>query len=105
MNANDLRGHSGLTDNQAVVAEKLLGFFVQRRLKLAPTPHQSLDVDFIGSQFIDSLGIVELLSFVESEFDVSLAAEHLESTKMHTVRGITELVEGLQAGVASCTTH
>ena len=53
----------------------------------------SVDSDLFESGIVDSVGVIELVSFIEQEFEVRLNDEDLMSVKMTTISGIKELIQ------------
>lgn len=62
--------------------------------------HFSRDAELFELGFVDSTGAVELISFVESTFDIKLDDEHLFSPDFTTINGISRLICHLVAGKA-----
>jgi acyl carrier protein len=50
------------------------------------------DLPLIGNQIVDSLGILRIVSFVESEFGVEVLDEELVPEHFGTIAGIAELI-------------
>ena len=48
--------------------------------------------------YVDSAGVVELIMFIESTFNVKLEDEHVFSEHFTTINGIAGLVAGCAAG-------
>jgi acyl carrier protein len=59
------------------------------------------DAHLYDRGFLDSSGVVELLSFVESTFDVAIEDQWLFSELFTTVNGITQVVATCVAGKLS----
>lgn len=51
------------------------------------------DTHLFDSGFVDSTGVVELVSFIESTFDVEIPDEDLFSDAFTTIDGISTVVE------------
>ena len=51
--------------------------------------------------YVDSAGVVELIMFIESTFNVKLEDEHVFSERFTTINGIAGLVTGSAAGADS----
>lgn len=54
--------------------------------------------DYIEQGWLDSLGIVNLIAFVESEFGVAFTFEDMDSPAFRTVDGLAEMVRGHGGG-------
>lgn len=50
------------------------------------------DVPLYDSGFVDSAGVVELIAFLESTFDVELTEEDIFSEHFTTINGISSLI-------------
>jgi acyl carrier protein len=48
---------------------------------------------FLGDGIIDSTGVLELVSFVESKFGISIADEDLIPSNFDSLRALTDFVE------------
>ncbi len=42
--------------------------------------------------FVDSMNMMELISDIESEFNISLGHTHFEDERIFTVKGLTEII-------------
>jgi acyl carrier protein len=73
----------------------VLETFIRRHFRISSseegTPF-SRDAHLFESGYVDSAGVVELIVFVESTFDVKLEDEHVFSEQFTTVNGITDIV-------------
>jgi D-alanine--poly(phosphoribitol) ligase subunit 2 len=69
-------------------------FFISREKIKANHIHEKRDLDLFESGLVDSLGIVELIGEIESNFNVELSADDLEDPRFRTINGITEIIEG-----------
>ena len=71
----------------------LYGFFLKRNNSGDSQDLLSDGIDIFDAGLIDSLGIVELLTGIESRFGVVLTADVLEDSRFNTIQGIAELIE------------
>lgn len=55
------------------------------------------DTQLFGSGLIDSMNLVQLLGFIESEFGVKVPTSAVNLSNLDSVRAISSLVEGLRA--------
>lgn len=71
--------------------DKLRQFMVEE----LQTPNDALESDspLITSHIIDSLGMLQIVSFVESEFEVEIADDELVPTNFDSISAIAQLVE------------
>ena len=80
------------------IAAKIRGF-VESRQRVAPDdPAFHLDVHLFEAGYIDSIGMVELVAFVEETFEITLDEEQLFSDDFTTLRGIAGIVMEALAG-------
>ena len=56
-----------------------------------------LDLDLFENDLLDSLGLVELLVELESQFDVKLSPSEVSRSQIATLRLIADLVESRMA--------
>ena len=79
------------------VSEKLTELFA-RKLNMKVS---SVDTDLVGSGLIDSLALVELLSYLEETFGVSVPTDDLEIENFRSIANIAGLVVRRQEVVES----
>ncbi|MFE7076417.1 acyl carrier protein [Streptomyces sp. NPDC057620] len=79
------------------VAETLERFVRREGRIIDDDPDFSRDVDLFTSGYLDSLGTVHLIAFIEKHFDVQLGDDVLADPSFNTVHGISALIEGLLA--------
>lgn len=48
---------------------------------------------FLGSDIVDSLGIVKLIAFVETEFDITVEDEDLQPENFQSIARLTQFVK------------
>jgi acyl carrier protein len=48
---------------------------------------------FLGSDIVDSLGIVKLMTFVETEFDITVEDEDLQPDNFQSIASLSEFVK------------
>jgi acyl carrier protein len=67
--------------------------YVQKKAKLP----QGIDLgcfDYIDAGYVDSMGIIKFVMDIESEFDIVITDEELNSYNFRTVDGVIALIEG-----------
>jgi acyl carrier protein len=70
--------------------------FIRREFRVRGDDHNfSRDVHLYDSGYVDSVGVVELIAFIESTFDVKLEDEHLFGGLFTTINGISSVCVGL----------
>jgi acyl carrier protein len=74
-------------------AEAVIEAFVRSKFDVAASdPGFSRKSDLYEDGYIDSVGIVELLAFLETEFDVEVPEAELLSEDFSTIEGIARTV-------------
>ena len=66
--------------------------------------HFSRDAHLFEGGYVDSVGMVELLMFVESTFGVKFEDEHIFSDRFTTINGIAAIVATLETEHDDCRT-
>jgi len=56
-------------------------------------PARLLDVNYFNEELLDSLGIVQLVTGLEDEFDVRLEPEQMQDPRFCTIRGLAQIVD------------
>jgi acyl carrier protein len=79
MNAEDIRLH-------------IRKFLVEHYPTISPTLGD--EEPLLGSRAVDSLGIVKLVTFVESEFDITIADEEFVPEHFRSIAALAAFVAG-----------
>jgi acyl carrier protein len=72
-----------------VVRARLRAFFSEK----LSVEVSSLDADLIQTGILDSLGLVELLAYIEKEFETEISLDDVEIENFHSVAKIAEYVD------------
>lgn len=79
--------------------ENRLRDFVVQELQYDGAPEDlTSDYPLIDNEVIDSLGIYELVLFVEREFDIEIFDEELVPDHFGSIAGIARLIDAKQRG-------
>src|ERR671923_1238212 len=71
--------------------------FVRSRFKVAAhDPGFSVSADLYEEGYVDSIGIVELVTFLEEEFDVAIPEEEMLGPDFSSISGIASIVTRIQ---------
>lgn len=82
-------------------AEKIVADFIRVRFRVRPEDdHFSHDVNLWEEGYVDSAGVVEMIAFLETTFNITLPEEVLFDPDFTYIRGIARLV-GLQPARAT----
>jgi acyl carrier protein len=77
-----------------------LEVFVKEQFNISPTDQTfSRDADLLDGGYIDSVGVVELLEFVSTEFGVEVPETDLLSDDFTNIEGIARIVARARASV------
>ena len=76
----------------AAAAERIEGFVRETFEVSATDPRFGRDVDLFEGGYVDSVGLTELLAFIEAEFAVSVPDEDLASDEFMTIGGMATIV-------------
>lgn len=76
----------------------IVDFFQARGAAVDKVEAPVLDVNYFERDLLDSLGIVQLIVGLESEFSVRLEATHMQDPRFCTIRGLGQIVQELRAG-------
>lgn len=77
--------------------EAVLGFFVRHGKAPLPAGEAALQVRYLDDGIIDSLGIVTMLSELESQLGIHFTAEDMQSYDFQTVGGLIGIINRLKA--------
>ena len=72
--------------------QEILDFISRQLLEEPPQPPLEPDEDLLLRAPIDSLGVVELVEFLESTYDVSIAAKEVTITNFRTAEAMVRLI-------------
>jgi acyl carrier protein len=76
------------------IAEEVEAFIVKGIANGEATDALDHDTDLLASELIDSLGIVELIAFLESRYSIKIGDEDLDPENFRSVNSIARFVEG-----------
>jgi len=82
-----------------VLRDKLRAFLVDE----LDVPSDVLDADYplLANQVLDSLGLLQVVSFMESECDVQIEDEELVPENFGSINAMVALIEGKQRETAA----
>ncbi len=67
--------------------------YVREHFAISPTdPRFGRDIDLFDGGYVDSLGVAEMLEFVESEWGVEVSDEELLSDEFATIDGMATTI-------------
>jgi acyl carrier protein len=77
---------------QDEIAERLEAFVRTQYLIRADDPEFARDIDLYDLGYVDSIGLVELLTFIKTSFDVEIEEDDLLSDEFSNINGIAKIV-------------
>ena len=81
--------------NQSEIAGRIEQF-VRTQFSISPSdPNFGPGADLFEGGYVDSVGLAELLAFIEAEFGVSVPDDDLLSEQFGTIDGMADTVCGL----------
>ena len=51
-----------------------------------------LEANFFERKYLDSLGVVEMITGLEDDFGVRIESEHMQDPRFCTIRGLAQIV-------------
>lgn len=67
--------------------------YVRDYFEIGDDPDYTTDVHLFDAGFVDSLGAVEIIAFVEREFDIKITQKDITLYPMNTIEEIAEVVK------------
>lgn len=71
-------------------------FIVEQILRGTPTAELAADRLLLEEGVLDSLGLQQLVSFIESEFDIEIDDDYLTPENFESVRAIASFVDEIR---------
>ena len=65
---------------------------IEKKSKL-PTGGDMDDLDYMAAGYVDSMGIIKFILEIESEFDITISDDDLESPEFRTIGGLVRLIK------------
>jgi acyl carrier protein len=57
-------------------------------------PRQELEgLDFFEAALIDSFGLIELITGIESEFNIELRPQDMQDKRFRSIKGLAQIIE------------
>jgi acyl carrier protein len=76
----------------------LLEWFARNGTLRAPLPERDLPLNYFEARWIDSMGVIELITDVEAHFDIGFDQRHFQDRRFATVAGLAEIIDELRNG-------
>ena len=71
----------------------IVDYFVEHGELDGAQPADLLDVNYFDREYLDSMGIVQLIVGIEDEFGVHLEPAQMQDPRFCTIRGLAQIVE------------
>ena len=76
--------------------------FIRQEFRIIEDGSPIRDAHLFESGYVDSAGVVELIAFVESIFNISLRDDDVFSDDFTTINGIATIVDAMRTGTSAC---
>ncbi len=71
------------------IKQKIILFFQEKTGK----KELELDVNYFDEGYIDSLAVIELIAFLENEFNIQLSQDDFIDRRFSTINGLVQIVK------------
>jgi len=85
------------TKHESLIREKIRGYLDENFLYMMPNFVLDDDDRLLERGVVDSMGIVEMLTFIEDEFGVKAADDEISEANLGTLRAIVRFVASKQS--------
>jgi acyl carrier protein len=85
------------TTNEDQIREKIRGYIEENFLYMQPDFVLGDDDRLLERGVVDSMGVVEMLAFIEDEYGVKAADDEISEANLGTLRAIARFVASRQA--------
>lgn len=79
------------------VTQTVLEFFDSRGGLPGSTEQEKLACAYLDAKVIDSMGIIDMISYFEDTFGIRFEADDMQSEQFQTVGGLVLVIEKLRA--------
>lgn len=73
--------------------QETISEFIKEKFEIYDDPDFNDDVHMFNEGFVDSFGAVEIIHFIEEEFDIEITQKDITLYPMNTVNEIADVVE------------
>lgn len=85
------------TKHESLIREKIRGYLEENFLYMMPNFVLDDDDRLLERGVVDSMGIVEMLTFIEDEFGVKAADDEISEANLGSLRAIVRFVASKQS--------
>src|SRR5687767_7712241 len=90
-----IRGSSSMATSQTEIAN-VIERFIRQEFRIIEDGTSLREAHLFESGYVDSAGVVELIAYVESVFNISLDDDHVFSDEFTTINGIAGIVMAVE---------
>ncbi|MCH5211559.1 MAG: hypothetical protein J1G06_00950 [Oscillospiraceae bacterium] len=76
-----------------MTVQETISEFIKEHFEIGDDPDFSNDVHLFNEGFVDSFGAVEIIHFIEENFNIKITQKDITLFPMNTVNEIAEVVE------------
>ena len=76
----------------------LYGYFSEKGTLPGASKDEQLRADYFDAGLIDSFGVIDLITSIESQFKVELKPDNMQDIRFRTVKGLAEIIEENREG-------
>ncbi|MEO2154012.1 MAG: acyl carrier protein [Aquificota bacterium] len=74
-----------------LIKEKVLSFFRQKGLEI-PDSKEVEKVRYLDEGWLDSFDVIDFLTYLETEFNISFQPEELQTDSFRTIGGVIDTI-------------
>jgi acyl carrier protein len=90
-----MAGHGIIKATTSEIAEEIARFVVMAGCIQEGETGFSRSVDLFDAGYLDSLGVVRLIAFIEERYAIELGAAELTDQRFTTIDGMAEILAGV----------
>ena len=78
------------------IKESVLNYFANKRA-LSGSEDEKLRIRYLNEGIIDSMGIIDLITYFEEQYQIQFEADDLQSEEFQTIGGLVQILERLSS--------
>ncbi len=83
-------------DRELVMYQSIISWLKDYFSANAVLPDDVENINYFEAGLINSMGIIELIEAIESQFEIKFNAMHFQERRFSTVRGLAEIIDKLK---------
>ena len=76
-----------------MTTQEILMEYIKQNLMKGRSANLSVEEDLLGTGIIDSLGVLQMVAFIEERFDYQVPDEDVIYENFHSVKSLTDYLE------------